>query len=144
MCANTGIIIGIIVLWPIWFTSIEDGVYITIRKQIIIQTNSITQYIYIYTYNIYYFYIQSYHFDWKCWDGTEVMYMYVCHVCLCLCACVCLFVCVIVCVFVCVCVCVCVSVRIRTQKLLGRFKWNLLQIVPYISSCVRLSFSSIT
>ena len=40
--------------------------------------------------------------------------------------------------------CVCVSVRARTPKLMGQFQWNFLKIVPYITSCVRISFSSLT
>ena len=51
---------------------------------------------------------------------------------------VCLSVC------LCVCVCVCLSVCARTPKLLGWFQWNFPQRVSYISSCVRLSFSSLT
>ena len=43
----------------------------------------------------------------------------------------------------CVCLSVCLFVRARTPKLLNQFQWNFPQMVPYMSSCARLSFSSL-
>ena len=54
----------------------------------------------------------------------------------------CLSVCLSVCA--CVCACVCLSVGARTPKLLGRFPWNFPKMISHMSSCVRLSFGSLT
>ena len=54
----------------------------------------------------------------------------------------CLSVC--LCVCLCVCVSVCLSVYTRTPKLLGRFPWNFPKMISHMSSCVRLSFGSLT
>ena len=54
--------------------------------------------------------------------------------------------CLSVCLSVCLCVCasVCLSLHVRTPKVLGQFQWNFPQMVPYMSSYARLSFSSLT